>query len=105
MSEQEYLSVEVHREFAERIQAEETRQNKRLDKIEESIFQIGELTTSVKVLASNMENMAKEQERQGERLQSIEDKPAKNWDKLVWAIAGALIAGIIGYVLASVGVG
>ena len=59
MSEQEYLSVEVHREFAERIQAEETRQNKRLDKIEESIFQIGELTTSVKVLASNMENMAK----------------------------------------------
>lgn len=105
MSEQEYLSVEVHREFAERIQAEESRQNKRLDKIEESIFQIGELTTSVKVLASNMENMAKEQERQGERLQSIEDKPAKNWDKLVWAIAGALIAGIIGYVLASVGVG
>lgn len=105
MSEQEYLSVEVHREFAERIQAEETRQNKRLDKIEESIFQIGELTTSVKVLASNMENMAKEQERQGERLQSIEDKPAKNWDKLVWTIAGALIAGIIGYVLASVGVG
>lgn len=105
MSEMEYLTIEVHKEFAERIQAEETRQNKRLDKIEESIFQIGELTTSVKVLASNMENMAKEQERQGERLQSIEDKPAKNWDKLVWAIAGALIAGIIGYVLASVGVG
>ena len=105
MSELEYLTIEVHKEFAERIQAEETRQNKRLDKIEESIFQIGELTTSVKVLASNMENMAKEQERQGERLQSIEDKPAKNWDKLVWAIAGALIAGIIGYVLASVGVG
>lgn len=105
MSEMEYLTIEVHKEFAERIQAEESRQNKRLDKIEESIFQIGELTTSVKVLASNMENMAKEQERQGERLQSIEDKPAKNWDKLVWAIAGALIAGIIGYVLASVGVG
>ena len=103
MSEQEYLTVEVHREFSERIQAEEHRQNKRLDKLEESIFQIGELTTSVKVLASNMENMAKEQEKQGERLQSIEDKPAKNWDKLVWAVAGALIAGIIGYVLASVG--
>jgi hypothetical protein len=52
-----------------------------------------------------MENMAKEQEKQGERLQAIEDKPAKNWDKFVWAIAGALIAGIIGYVLASMGVG
>lgn len=105
MSEQEYLTVEVHKEFSERIDAEEKRQNKRLDKLEESIFQIGELTTSVKVLASNMENMAKEQEKQGERLQSIEDKPAKNWDKLVWAVAGALIAGIIGYALATIGIG
>ena len=105
MSEIEYLTVEVHKEFAERIDAEEHRQNKRLDKIEETIFQIGELTTSVKVLANNMENMAKEQEKQGERLQAIEDKPAKNWDKFVWAVAGALIAGIIGYVLASMGVG
>lgn len=103
MSEQEYLTVEVHREFAERIQAEETRQNKRLDKIEESIFQIGELTTSVKVLASNMENMAKEQERQGERLQSIEDKPAKNWEKLVWAIGGAILTAAIAFILKQVG--
>lgn len=105
MSEQEYLTLQVHKEFAERIDAEEHRQNKRLDKLEESIFQIGELTTSVKVMANNMENMAKEQAKQGERLQAIEDVPAKNWEKLVWAIAGALIAGIIGYVLASMGVG
>ena len=51
------------------------------------------------------EAAAKEQEKQGERLEAIEQVPAKNWDKLVWAIAGALIAGIIGYVLASLGVG
>lgn len=105
MSEMAYLPVEVHREFAERIDAEESRQNKRLDKLEDTIFQIGELTTSVKVLANNMENMANELEKQGVRLQAIEDKPAKNWDKFVWAIAGALIAGIVGYVLASMGVG
>ena len=42
MSEMEYLPVEVHREFAERIDAEESRQNKRLDKLEDTIFQIGE---------------------------------------------------------------
>ena len=105
MSEMDYLTVAEHREFTERIDAEEHRQNKRLDKIEETMFQIGELTTSVKVMASNMENMAKEQEKQGERLQAIEDKPAQNWDKFIWAIAGALIAGIIGYVLATMGVG
>ena len=105
MSEMDYLTVAEHREFAERIDAEEHRQNKRLDKIEETMFQIGELTTSVKVMASNMENMAKEQEKQGERLQAIEDKPAQNWDKLIWVIVGALITGVIGYVLHLWGVG
>lgn len=105
MSEQEYLTVQVHKEFAERIDAEEHRQNKRLDKLEDGFGQLSELTATIKVMANNMETMAKEQVKQGERLQSIEDKPGKNWDKLVWAIAGALIAGIIGYVLASVGVG
>ena len=104
MSEVEYLTVEVHREFAERIDAEENRQNKRLEKLEDGFGQLSELTSALKVMANNMENMAKEQAKQGERLQAIEDKPAQNWDKLIWAIAGALIAGVIGYVLALWGV-
>lgn len=103
MSEIEYLTVEVHKEFAERIDAEEHRQNKRLDKIEETMFQIGELTTSVKVMASNMENMAKEQEKQGERLEAIEQVPAKNWDKLIWAIGGAVLTAIVALVLQQMG--
>lgn len=103
MSEMDFLTVAEHREFAERIDAEEHRQNKRLDKIEETMFQIGELTTSVKVMASNMENMAKEQEKQGERLEAIEQVPAKNWDKLIWAIGGAVLTAIVALVLQQMG--
>lgn len=103
MSEMDFLTVAEHREFAERIDAEEHRQNKRLDKIEETMFQIGELTTSVKVMASNMENMAKEQEKQGERLEAIEQVPAKNWDKLIWAIGGAVLTAIVAFVLKQMG--
>lgn len=99
----DFLTVAEHREFAERIDAEEHRQNKRLDKIEETMFQIGELTTSVKVMASNMENMAKEQEKQGERLEAIEQVPAKNWDKLIWAIGGAVLTAIVALVLKQMG--
>ena len=99
----DFLTVAEHREFAERIDAEEHRQNKRLDKIEETMFQIGELTTSVKVMASNMENMAKEQEKQGERLEAIEQVPAKNWDKLIWAIGGAVLTAIVAFVLKQMG--
>ena len=102
---EEYVSIEVHNEFAKRIEAEDERQNKRLAKLEDAVGQMTELTVSVKELASNMANMAKEQGKIGERLEVIENKPSQNWDKLMWTIAGALIAGIIGYLIASMGIG
>lgn len=104
MSEMEYLSIQVHKEFAERIDAEEHRQNKRLDKLEDSIGQLSELTSCVKVLANNMENMAKEQVKQGERLEAIEEVPAKNWEKLVWAIGGAILTAIVAFILKQIGI-
>lgn len=102
---EEFVSIEVHNEFAKRIEAEDERQNKRLAKLEDAVGQMTELTVSVKELASNMANMAKEQGKIGERLEVIENKPSQNWDKLMWTIAGALIAGIIGYLIASMGIG
>lgn len=102
---EEYVSVQVHNEFAKRIEAEDERQNRRIAKLEDAVGQMTELTASVRELATNMANMAKEQGKIGERLEVIENKPAQNWDKLVWALAGALIAGIIGYVMASIGIG
>lgn len=104
MSEQEYLTVEVHKEFSERIDAEEKRQNKRLDKLEDGFGQLSELTSALKVMANNMENMAKEQARQGERLQAIEDVPAKNWEKLIWAIGGAILTALIAFILKQIGI-
>lgn len=100
---EEYVSRQVHDEFARRIEAEDERQNKRIAKLEDAVGQMTELTISVRSLATNMENMVKEQAKFGERLEAIEQKPAQNWDKLVWAIAGALIAGVIGYALAGIG--
>ena len=102
---EEFVSIEVHNEFAKRIEAEDERQNRRLAKLEDAVGQMTELTVSVKELASNMANMAKEQGKIGERLEVIENKPSQNWDKLMWTIAGALIAGIIGYLIASMGIG
>ena len=104
MNEPEYLTVEVHREFSERIDAEEKRQNKRLDKLEDGFGQLSELTSALKVMANNMENMAKEQARQGERLQAIENVPAKNWEKLVWAIGGAILTAVIAFILKQIGI-
>lgn len=101
----EFVTYDVHNEFAKRIDAENERQNKRLTKLEDAVGQMTDLTVSVKELAVNVGNMAKEQARFGDRLEAIENKPAQNWDRLVWAIAGAMVAGIIGYLLASFGIG
>lgn len=100
----EFITKQFHDEFAKRIESEDERQNRRIAKLEDAVGQMTELTASVRELATNMANMAKEQGKIGERLEVIENKPAQNWDKLIWAIAGALIAGIIGYVLATMGI-
>ena len=91
-----YLPLAVHEEYARRMEDEHKRQNKRITDLEEKVEDIGDLTASVASLAKSVEQMAKAQEKQGQRLEALEQKPAKRWDSLVdkaiWAVAGALIA-------------
>lgn len=100
-----FLQLAVHEEYAKRMEAEHTRQNKRLSALEEKVEDIGSLTASVESLAKSIEQMAKAQEKQGKRLEVLEQKPSKRWetfvDKVVWAVCAAVIA----YVLSSIGVG
>ena len=95
----EFVTIEVHKEFERRIEEENTRQNHRITELEGAVKQISELVTSVKVLAANMETMAKEQAKQGERLEEIEKKPAKRWDVVITgalsAVVGALMAALM----------
>lgn len=94
MSEQ-YVTLEVHNEFVKRIDAEDSRQNKRIEIIEAKQAQISELVASVKVLAANVENIAKEINEQGNRLKEIEGIPKKRWETIV----ACIITGILGAVL------
>ncbi len=101
---EEFVTLEAHKEFAARIDAEDNRQNKRLERLEESMAMIQNLTVSVERMAVSIEGLAKEVGKQGERLTAIEEKPAKNWEKAVWAISGAFIAGIVAYILKVIGI-
>ena len=96
-----FLTLAVHNEYAKRMEDEHKRQNKRITDLESKVADIAELTTSVASLAKSVEQMAKAQEKQGKRLEALEQKPAKKWesfvDKVVWAIAAALIAFILSY--------
>ena len=65
-----------HEEFTKRMEAEHARQNRRIELLEENVERLGRITSSVERLATNMEGMLKEQERQGERLDKLEGSPA-----------------------------
>lgn len=92
---EQFVTEAVHKEFAEKIEAENNRQNHRIENLEAEIKQISELVTSVKILAVNMEGMKTELEKQGKRLEAIEEKPAKRWE----AVISGIIAGVVGILI------
>lgn len=73
------ISRAEHEEFRRAMEAEnkrlsdeDNRQNRRIDLLEQNVEKLGALASSVEKLAVSMENMLKEQERQGRRLDALE---------------------------------
>ncbi len=88
-----------HEEFAKRMEAEHTRQNRRIALLEENVERFGRIACSVERLATTMEAMLKEQERQGERLDKLEDRPAQHWNMMVKAVLTAVGSAVGGGLL------
>lgn len=89
------ISRGEHEEFARRIDAQEKRQDRRLELLEENVREIGALTVSVQKLAQSLQSMVKEQEQQGRRLQALESRDGEKWRKLMGYIATALTSGAV----------
>lgn len=98
----EPISRGEHEEFARRIDAQEKRQDRRLELLEENVREIGALTVSVQKLAQSLQSMVKEQERQGRRLQALEDRDGEKWRKLMGYIATALTSGAVTLLLSQI---
>ncbi len=101
-----YVTVQEHKEFARRQDAEDERQNRRIAVLEENVKEIHSLTVSVERMAVNMENMLNAIERQGtliekqnERIDKIEEEPAKDYKQIKMAIITAIISSAIGSVV------
>lgn len=99
----EYVTRAEHEEFRMRLDAENNRQNKRIDLLEKNEQQIQSLVTSVEKLALNMENMLKEQERQGERLEALESRDGEMWRKVTGYVITAVIGIVVGYIFTQFG--
>lgn len=92
-----------HEEFRRRIEEENKRQDRRLELLEHTVQQISDLTTSVEKLAVSMEGMLREQEKQGTRLETLEDRDGEMWRKIIGYATTAVVGIIIGYVARQIG--
>lgn len=97
------ISRAEHEEFRRRLEEENRRQDKRIELLEDNMRELNQLTTSVGKLATSVESMVKEQEKQGKRLETLEDRDGAMWRKVVAYGATAVIGIVIGYIARQIG--
>ena len=88
----EYLLREVHEEFAGRMEDEHRRINHRL-------------TLSVQSLAESVQRMCAEQERQSERLQTLEGRDGEKWREVVKYLITGVVGALAGFIASWLGGG
>ncbi len=100
-----------HEEFSKRMESENKRlsdendrQNTRLKILEENSKQLTTLATAVEKLALGIENMAKEQASQGERLETLESRDGEKWRQVTGYVITTLISLVLGYFFAHLGI-
>lgn len=81
-----------HEEFCKRVEAEDHRQNKRLETLEEQTKQFTDLVLSVRELALSVKQLAETQKVQGEKLDELESRDGEMWRR----VSGYIIISIIG---------
>ena len=86
------------------MEEEHKRQDRRIELLEENMQRLEGLSTSIEKLALNMENMLKEQMKQGERLEVLENRDGEMWRKIVGYAITAAIGILIGFLFKQIGV-
>lgn len=103
MDDNSFVLRKEHEEFARRQDDENHRQNRRIEVLETNVQKLGELMTSVEKLATNMESMLKEQEKQGARLETLEARDGEKWRKVASHIVTAVVGAVVCYFLTQIG--
>ncbi len=110
MDPEAFITRQEHEEFVRRMESEnqrledeDSRQNKRLDLIEKDVREMSALATSVEKLATNMEGMVKVQEQQGKRLETLESRDGELWRKAIGYVCTAILGIVIGFIFRQIG--
>ena len=92
-----------HEEFCKRVEAEDHRQNERLEVLEEQTRQFTDLVLSVRELAQSVKQLAEIQKAQGEKLDELENRDGEMWRRVSGYVITSVIGLVIGYLFHKLG--
>ena len=75
----------------------------RLDEVEKRQDDLDELVSTVKVLAVRQENVETDVKEIKSDVKSLTNKPAQRWDRMVEKVIWAVVAAVVGFMLAQIG--
>lgn len=102
-----YASCEHEVEFAQKLAEIDSRSKsntKRLDRLEELTETVHELAMTMKLMADKQERTAETVERLDTKLSAIEQEPAKRWKSVVDKVILTVVAALVGFALAQIGI-
>lgn len=76
---------------------------RRIDDLEQRQNNLDDLVTTVRVLATREETVENDVKEIKKDVKDLTNKPAKRWDNIVEKIIMILVAAIVGYFLAQIG--
>ena len=101
--EEGYVTQREHKEFAQRIDRENERQNERLKQLESNIDEINRLAISTEKLATSMEQMLVEQKAQGTRISKLEEQDGEKWRGAIKTVITVVLTAAVTAALAFLG--
>ena len=102
----DYNDCVSHKEcelLCEKLQAEDERQNKRIDKLEEQQGLLTDLTIAVKGLTLEVKNMVGQIAAQNTRIQTLENRDGEKWRGAVKTVITVVLTGVVTFALAFFG--
>lgn len=97
------LTRAEHEEFCKRVEAEDHRQNERLEILEEQTKQFTDLVLSVRELALSVKQLAEIQKAQGEKLDELESRDGEMWRRVLGYLITSIIGLVVGYLFHKLG--
>lgn len=84
-------------EFKQRIEAEEDRQNHRIESLEHKVDKLIETNTAIQLVQQKLDLLSEDVKKIGHEVEALKAEPGDNWKKAVWIVISIVITAVVTY--------